>query len=220
MATVIVPPVASILGKSEILKKTAASLGITQIITSWAITICGLITYPHSMLDPHATMCLALALLGSASHAIPFWLGEFRTKKASSRVRLGLCAVQSFVLFVAFLARKKSLNERNDDESDDHVYRYETVLIVFMILTFFWDLGLFGSSFGRGKPGYGLRIFNALVALVLTIIYIATVIHLKFKLRDCDMNKGEDNQWTFGQYLALFVLVAPIYSILEAFLGM
>lgn len=217
MATVIVPPFAS---KSRILKKTAASLGITQLITSWAITICGLITYPHSMLDPHATMCLALALLGSASHAIPFWLGEFRTKKTSSRLRLGLCVAQTFVLIVAFLARKKSLNQRTNDESDDHVNRYETSLIVFMFLTFFWDVVLFGSSFGKGEPGCGLRTTNVLSAFFLTIVYISTVIHLKFKLRDCHMNTGDDNQWTFGQYLALFVLVAPIYPTLEAFLGM
>ena len=130
----IVPPFAS---KSKIVEKAAASLGVTQFITSWAITICGLITYPHSMSDPHATMCLALALLGSASHAVPFWLGAFRTKKVSSTLRLVLCTVQSLVLFIAFLVRQKSLNEGSDDESGDDLSRYETVLIVFMIVTFF-----------------------------------------------------------------------------------
>lgn len=89
-----------------------------------------------------------------------------------------------------------------------------------MFLTFFWDVVLFGSSFGKGEPGCGLRTTNVLSAFFLTIVYISTVIHLKFKLRDCHMNTGDDNQWTFGQYLALFVLVAPIYSTLEAFLGM
>ena len=211
------PPLAS---KYRILEKTAASLGITQIITSWAITICGLITYPHSILDPHATMCLALALLGSASHAIPFWLGEFRTKKTSSRLRLGLCVAQTLVLLIAFLVRKRSLNQRTYDDSNDHVNRYETSLIVFMVVTLVWDLALIWSSFGNGEPGCGLRTTNILGAFFLTIFYISTVINLKWKLRDCNMNTGEDNQWTFGQYLALFVLVAPIYSTLEAFLGM
>ena len=165
-------------------------------------------------------MCLALALLGSASHAIPFWLGEFRTRKVSSTVRLGLCGVHSLVLVVAFWARHKGPDEGSDDESDDNVNRYQTVLVVFMVVTLFWDLALFVSCFGRGQPGLGLRITNVIAALFLTIVYISTVINLKFKLRDCNMNTGDDNQWTFGQYLALFVLVAPIYAALEAFLGM
>ena len=169
------------------------------------------------MLDPHAIMCLALALLGSASHAIPFWLGEL--PKATSRLRLGLCSAQTFVLFVAFLARKRSLDNGSNDDSDDHVYRYETALIVFMLLTCIWDFVLFGTSFVGGSWS-GFRITNVLLTFFLTIFYISTVIHLKFKLRDCNMNTGDDNQWTFGQYLALFVLVAPIYSTLEAFLGM
>ena len=172
------------------------------------------------MFDPHATMCLVLALLGSASHAIPFWLGDFRTKKASSRLRLGLCLVQTLVLFVAFLARKKSPNKRSDDESDDHVNQYETALVTFMVLTLIWDVVLFYSSIGKGKPRTELQILNASYALFVTIHYVAIVIDLKFKLRDCDMNTGDDNQWTFGQYLVLFVLAAPIYSTLEAFLGM
>ena len=99
------------------------------------------------MRDPHATLCLALPLLGSASHAIPFWLGDTEKASRSSRLRLGHCAVQGIVLFVAFLARKKSLNERSGDESDDHVFQDETKLIVSMILTFFWDPILFSSSF-------------------------------------------------------------------------
>ena len=172
------------------------------------------------MLDPHATMCLALALLGSASHAIPFWLGDIRTKKASSRLRLGLCATLSLVLTVAYLARKRSLDGEGNDDSDDHVYRYDTALVIFMALTFFWDVVLFGVSFTSGNPGLGSAITNTLITLGLTIYYISKVIKLKFKLRDCNMNTGEDNQWTFGQYLALFVLMAPIYATLEAFLGM
>ena len=218
MATVIVSIVSLFASRSKILARTAASLGITQLITSWAITICGLITYPHSMLDPHAIMCLALALLGSASHAIPFWLGELH--KATSRLRLGLCSAQSFVLFVAFQARKRSLDNESNDDSDDHVNRYETALIVFLVITCFWDVVLFVASLKIVKLGSGFRIINVLSTLLLTTIYISTVIHLKFKLRDCNMNTGDDNQWTFGQYLALFVLVAPIYSTLEAFLGM
>ena len=86
-----------------------------------------------------------------------------------------------------------------------------------MVLTFFWDLVLLWVSFS--KPGCGLRSTNVLSTLFLAIFYISTVIHLTFKLRDCNMNTVVDNQWTFGQYLALFVLVAPIYSTLEAFLG-
>ena len=88
-----------------------------------------------------------------------------------------------------------------------------------MILTFIWDLVLFLTCFGRGQLGHGLRFLNVIVALFLTIVYISAVINLKFKLKDCNMNTGDDNQWTFGQYLALFVLVAPIYAALEAFLG-
>ena len=209
------PPFAS---RSEILKKTAGSLGITQFITSWAITICGLITYPHSTLDPHATMSVALALLGSSSHAIPFWLGEVHMKQASSRLRLGLCTVQSVVLLAACLSRKK--NEWVYDDSEQHVARYEVAVISVLILTFFWDLVLYLSFLGKLKPVLAVRILIALFALICTIILIATVFGLKFKLRDCDMNTGEDNQWTFGQYLALFVLLAPTWSALEAFLGM
>lgn len=158
----IVPPFAS---RSEILKNTAASLGITQIVTSSAITICGLITYRNSILDPHATMCLTLALLGSASHAIPFWLEEFRTNK--TRLRLGICTAQSLVLLIGFLYRKNSLKKRADDESDDNVSRYEVALVVFMLMTVFWDLALFfGLFFMKEKPGYGIRITNVLIALL------------------------------------------------------
>ncbi|MCJ1329150.1 hypothetical protein MMC10_005828 [Thelotrema lepadinum] len=38
------------------------------------------------------------------------------------------------------------------------------------------------------------------------------VFRLKYKLQDCDMNTGADNEWTFGQYLALLMLVAPAFS--------
>ena len=165
-------------------------------------------------------MALALALLGSSSHAIPFWLGDICMKKASSRLRLGFCTLQSLVLVGAHLGREKSLNERVEDDSDDHVARYEVVLITFMILTLFWDGVIFVSLLGKTKPSGGFRIFIASYALILTTILVSVVLHLKFKLRDCPMNTGEDNEWTFGQYLALFVLLAPAWSTLEAFLGM
>lgn len=206
--------------KSRILQKTAASLGITQIVTSWAITMSGFITYPHSMRDPHAAICLALALLGSASHVIPFWLGKIRTKKRSDRLRIGLCTAQHLFLLITYFTRAESLSMRNNNHSSDRVYRYERALVVFMILTFLWDFFLLWLSFAKEKPRVGLGIFNALSAIVLTIVYITIVLSLKFKLRDCNMNQGEDNQWTFGQYLALFVLVAPVYATLEAWLGM
>lgn len=138
-------------------------------------------------------MCLALALLGSASHAIPFWLDEFRTNK--TRLRLGLCTAQSLVLLIGFLYRKNSLKKRADDESDDNVSRYEVALVLFMLMTVFWDLALFfGLFFMKEKPGYGIRITNVLIALSLTCYYISTVINLKFKLRDCNMNTDDDNK--------------------------
>ena len=214
----IVPPFAS---KSKVVKKAAASFGVTQLISPAGLfIICGIITYPHSISDPHATMCLALALLGSASHAVPFWLGEFRTKKLSSTLRLGFCLVQSLVLVIAYLVRQKSLNEGSDYESGDDLGHDVTILITFMLITCFWDIVLFVSCFGRGEPGWVLRTINVIAALLLNITYIATVINLKFKLKACNMNTGSDNQWKYGQYLALFVLAAPIYATLEAFLGM
>lgn len=213
MAAVIVPPFAL---RSKILKKTAASLGITQFITSWAITILGLIKYPHSMLDPHARMCLTLALLGSASHDVPFWLGQLRTKRASSVLRIGLCAAQDLVHFAAFLARKRPVPDERDT-SGKLLTNFPNITILFTCLA---NLILIVFTFFIKTPTVFLRLIVTFRAGFFTILYISIVIQLKFQLRDCNMKTGDENQWTFGQYLALFVLVAPIYSTLEAFLGM
>jgi amino acid transporter len=225
------PPFVSrskIKGEETILEKTAASLGTTQFVASWAITICGLITYPHSMLDPHAVLCLALALLGSSSHAIPFWLsdvGKSETKNRSrasrsSILRQGLCTAQSITLLGASAGRKMFMADRRADyDSDDHVGRYEIVLGVLMVLSLLWDLCLFWPLIKGAKRSGSIAIAVALYALISTIIFVSVVLNLKFKLRDCNMNTGEDNEWTFGQYLALFVLVAPTLTAFEAFLG-
>ena len=133
---------------------------------------------------------------------------------------LGICTGQSLFLFIAFMVRgRKSQEKGSNYEPGTRLGRREEVLIVFMLMIVCWDLFLFRSSLARGTPGTGLRIANALIALVLTIAYICIVINLKFHLRHCSLNTGEDNKWTFGQYLTLFVLLAPIYSTLEAFHG-
>lgn len=207
MATIIVPLLTS---KFQILKKTAASLGFTQFITSWAITICGLITYPYSLSDPHATMCIALALLGKASHATSFWFGEPHANQASSRLRVRLCLAHSFILYFGFAFK---YGDHNEDKP-----LYETFVLISLIQNLVWDslsLGFFSWREYLEFEAFGY----AFATFVVTILYIIIVLWLRFGLADCNMNTGDDNQWTFGQYLALFVLRAPIYSTLEAFLG-
>ena len=217
MATAVIGVLASLVAsvsRSEVSKKTAASLGLTQFITSWAVTISGLITYPHSMRDPHATLCVAIALLGHASHATPFWLG-FHLTKGSSRLRLGLCFVHCSVLLFATSFRTDPQNDGSNDV-------YETLLIGLIAVNLYLDSVLLRFSLDRRKRGDegSFPIALALIPLGLTTVYLILVILLKFKLRDCKMTTGDDNQWTFGQCLALLVLLAPIYSTLEDLAGM
>ena len=134
VAILIVLPLILLL-KSKILKKTAASLKITQFITSWAINIYKFITYSHFMFDPHVILCLALAFFEIASYAILFWLDN--TEKTFSRLRLELYAVQSFVIFVVCIVRRWAQGKTGENVfDDDYLDAYKTAFIPFTILTF------------------------------------------------------------------------------------
>ena len=60
LAAVVIPPASAAMGCSEVLKGTVNSLGLTQFLTGWAITIAGI----HANLDldnPYNFLALILA---------------------------------------------------------------------------------------------------------------------------------------------------------------
>ena len=76
-----------------------STLAVTQLITSWAITISDINTYPKSLCDPHAVLGIYLALLAWVSLTMPLWSGVLDD---NPRAML-LCQILNLIQNIIFL---------------------------------------------------------------------------------------------------------------------
>ena len=58
------------------------------------------------------------------------------------------------------------------------------------------------------------------IAIPTTLFVSALVLYLKYGIKGCNLNAGEDNEWSFGQSLAVVLLFAPGLSALEVYMSM
>ena len=207
-----------LLSHVETFEGTIAGLGATQLLTSWAVTIADIHTYPKSLEDPHATLGLILAMLAGISQAVPLWSGVFKEKPVSLKFRQTLNLVQSPVFLGSCLGRSEHYNASATPKW------IAMALIVIALFTCLWNAGLLVNMYYKAaeresRKDVTAEAFAVFFAAVVTIFLAIVVLIMKFGLKNCSLNTAEDNQWTFGQWLTIIMAVAPFLSAFEEFLG-
>lgn len=201
-----------------------SNLGLTQLITSLALLISTLVIYSDSYNDPHALLAFALTLLATSSHVAPR-AALVKTNKTRIRPLFPRCVLflsEHLAFTVYFLRRRVA-------EDDCPFWTIRIVLLVCGAVLWVCIAANMVICIWRPKddiPALYARMVEVgayvsiVVGTAVTVAMTATALYLVYGQKACDMLKGQgDSMWSFGQYLAILMLLVPALSFVEHLIG-
>ncbi|CAK1360268.1 unnamed protein product [Cercospora beticola] len=201
-----------------------SNLGLTQLITSLALLISTLVIYSDSNNDPHALLAFALTLLATSSHVAPR-AALVKTNKARIRPLFPRCVLflgEHLAFTIYFLRRRVA-------KDDCPFWTIRIVLLVCGAALWICIAANIVVCIWRPKDDitalYARLVeIGAYVSIVvgtaIAVAMTATVLYLVYGQKACDMlKKQEAPMWSFGQYLAILMLLVPALSFVEHLIG-
>ncbi|GIZ37445.1 hypothetical protein CKM354_000089100 [Cercospora kikuchii] len=201
-----------------------SNLGLTQLITSLALLISTLVIYSDSYNDPHALLAFALTLLATSSHVAPR-AALVKTNKTRIRPLFPRCVLflsEHLAFTIYFLRRRVA-------EDDCPFWTIRIVLLVCGAVLWVCIAANMVICIWRPKddiPVLYARLvevgayISIVVGTAVTVAMTATALYLVYGQKACDMLKGQgDSMWSFGQYLAILMLLVPALSFVEHLIG-
>ncbi|KAM3421644.1 hypothetical protein BST61_g2029 [Cercospora zeina] len=186
-----------------------------------ALLISTLVIYSDSYNDPHALLAFALTLLATSSHVAPL----VETNKSKIRPLFPRCILflgEHLAFTIHFLRRP----------AEEQYCPFGTVRLVVLVCGAVLWICIAANMvicLWRPKdniPGIYAQLIKCgayasiIVGSIITVAMTATALYLVYGQKVCDMlEEQEDSMWSFGQYLAILMLLVPILSFTEHLIG-
>lgn len=206
---------------------TISSLNITQILTSWAITITGIHKYLIWFEDDHGVLAFDLAILAGISQAVPLWSGIFETTDITLTFRQALNLLQSILHFIWCF-----LKLRVNDTSTATLAQLLVGSIMNLVVNGGWfcitATAQYRAFRGKGQEQNKTDRDSQLTqwtkgALfgnsIATLYNVVQVLRVKYDSGWCSLTSAADEAWTFGQWLTIIMTIAPFISLIEESMG-
>lgn len=206
------------------MKDAISNLGLTQLITSLALLISTLVIYSDSYNDPHALLAFALTLLATSSHVAPR-AALVKTNKSTIRPLFPRCILflgEHLAFTIHFLRRPVE---------EEHCPFWNVRIVVLVCGAVLWICIAANMVICLWRPKDDVPTIYAqliefgayasiIVGTAITVAMTATALYLVYGQNMCDMLEEQgDSIWSFGQYLAILMLLVPILSFVEYLIG-
>jgi len=183
-----------------VLEDVLNSNGLASALTGLAFFVSALVTYGTCSNDAHAKLAFTLSLLVTCSQLptmslLTVWSAE---KRGLAMVYALLYMSQGYIITFA--------------TADELMGLVACLSLMVQVLNM---MPRVAGNFLATCP----VLCTLLSGVVPTIALLFAAFALKFSHNGCDMNTGEDNQWSLGQTSAMLVLVIPLVSAYLSYLS-
>ncbi|KAK0311212.1 pre-rRNA-processing protein esf1 [Friedmanniomyces endolithicus] len=176
-------------------------MGLNQLITGLALLICQWHKFGLGSLDPHAILAYTTTMLSAFSYA------KVPPLPDRPHVKSQLFRSLVFLIYLIIYIVRIAAWEHNGGAD---------VLWAWLWWREFRKTST--SKPGDDLSGLGLDYFSSLAA---TILALYSTLSLKFGAQnqwsECNLNSSSENEWTFGQVLAVVLLAAPVLPGVDAY---
>ncbi|KAK4497052.1 hypothetical protein PRZ48_011501 [Zasmidium cellare] len=186
----------------EKLVKSGDTMALSQVVLTIAVITSTLITYRNKLGDPHALLAATFSILALSSALQVFIPNASRMESRPWKLMLLLGFSILVVLVVLVALRNTSL-----------IMLIPVVLLVLGYVLFF----VFRRSLGEGIWLTVLHVGITLEAIALTAYLIVRAFQQKGMEwthggsgAKCRLDTEEENAWSFGQTVAVIMVVAPV----------
>lgn len=204
-------------------KDAISTLGLTQLITSLALLISTLVIYNSAYTDPHALLAFALTLLATSSHVAPR-AALVKTNDTKIRPLFPRCILflGEHLAFTIHFLRPSMTVERDPFRPVRMIVLVSGAVLwvciaANMVICLWRPKGTTLAAYAQliRLGAYASITIGTLVSVAMT----TTALYILYGQRECDMLQQADNIWTFGQYLTILMLLAPVLSFVEHLIG-
>lgn len=204
-------------------KDAISTLGLTQLITSLALLISTLVVYNAAYTDPHALLAFTLTLLATSSHVAPR-AALVKTNDSKIRPLFPRCILflgEHLAFTIHFL--RPSMTAEHDPFRTVRIIVLVSGALLWVCIAANMVICLWRPK-GEILPTYVQLIrlgayASITVGTLVTVAMTTTALYILYGQRECDMLQQADNIWTFGQYLTILMLLAPVLSFVEHLIG-